>query len=207
MADQHFTPEELTAEEWRPVVGAEGAYSISSLGRVRSENRVVALKSGVLQPRRGQILRAHANPHRMGYIYTAIRFHGEKIRASHVVHRMVAEAFIRKMAAGEEVNHIDFDTANNRVANLEIVSHVDNVGHTVRASRNTRGERVGNSKLLPDDIRYIFTLRGLGLSQYEISALVGVGQTQVQRILAGTRWQHVTADLVSAHPLPNPAHD
>lgn len=203
MADQHFTPEELASEEWRPVVGAEGSYSVSSLGRVRSEDRVLYLRDGRLQRHGGKPLAVHPNPHRMGYVYTALRFDRQPLRSSRVVHRLVAEAFLRPLRNGEEVNHIDFDTANNRATNLEIVTHVENVGHTVRAGRNSRGERTVGSKLVPDDIRYIFGLRGLGLSHSEISALVGVSQTQVQRILAGTRWQHMTAGLVPVNPLPD----
>lgn len=34
------------AEEWRPVAGYESLYSISSLGRVRSEQKMIVRKNG-----------------------------------------------------------------------------------------------------------------------------------------------------------------
>jgi hypothetical protein len=43
-----------------------------------------------------------------------------------LAHRLVAEAFIRKIEDGEEVRHIDCDPANNKPDNLEIVTHKTN---------------------------------------------------------------------------------
>lgn len=39
-----------SGEKWLPVVGYEGLYSVSDLGRVRSEARVILRKDGRQQP-------------------------------------------------------------------------------------------------------------------------------------------------------------
>ena len=50
--------------------------------------------------------------------------------ASHLVHRIIASSIIgRKLSADEQVNHIDGNTTNNNVCNLEVVSHKENVKH------------------------------------------------------------------------------
>jgi hypothetical protein len=39
-------PEEY--EEWRPVVGYEGYYEVSNLGKVKSLDRIVNSKNGIM---------------------------------------------------------------------------------------------------------------------------------------------------------------
>jgi len=48
-------------EEWRPVRGFEGLYSVSSLGRVRSEPRTIFRTDGHRQPVRQRLLRFNQN--------------------------------------------------------------------------------------------------------------------------------------------------
>lgn len=53
------------------------------------------------------------------------------------VHRLVARQFIDDtLDKTRDVNHIDFDTTNNHVSNLEIVTRRENITHTVKAERN-----------------------------------------------------------------------
>ena len=46
----------MIREEWRPIPGWEGLYSISSRGRVRSEERWVEKRDGKKQPVRECVL-------------------------------------------------------------------------------------------------------------------------------------------------------
>ena len=45
----------MSAEEWKPIVGAEGFYEVSNLGRIRSLDREVAHRFG-RQVKRGKVL-------------------------------------------------------------------------------------------------------------------------------------------------------
>jgi len=65
------------------------------------------------------------------------------------VHRLVAEAFIENPYDLEEVNHKDYNRANNTVDNLEWISHGDNVRYSIAAgrhfcTRDLRGENNPN---------------------------------------------------------------
>ena len=47
-------------------------------------------------------------------------------------HRLIVEAYTgKKIPEGFHVNHIDADTLNNSVSNLEVVTHKENVAHAV----------------------------------------------------------------------------
>lgn len=70
---------------------------------------------------------------------TAIRSRGRKryLRVkiageTRLVHRIVATALVgRDLRSWETVNHIDGDTQNNCLDNLEVVTHAENVRHAV----------------------------------------------------------------------------
>lgn len=60
----------------------------------------------------------------------------------HYVHRLVAELFIGEIPKGMQINHKNFDRADNRVENLEIVTQGDNTRHSSAAGRTGGLNRV-----------------------------------------------------------------
>ena len=53
--------------------------------------------------------------------------------ARHSIHRMVWEAFNGPIEGRLEINHKDLDRSNNRLENLEIVTHQQNLQHAIDA--------------------------------------------------------------------------
>jgi DNA-binding XRE family transcriptional regulator len=88
-------------EDWKPVIGYEGIYEVSSLGRVRK----VATGLILHQSNRG------------GYRQVGLRKDGTWKTES--VHRLVAKAFLPNPDMLPQINHRDEDKANNCVENLE----------------------------------------------------------------------------------------
>jgi hypothetical protein len=111
-------PDQLLAEEWRPVVGFERVYSVSNLGRIRREG-------GGGGSRAGRIL--VQSRHNAGYLSVSLWQRNKGTGA--LVHRLVAVAFIGPVPDGQEVNHKDGDKHNNRLENLEYVTRRDNILH------------------------------------------------------------------------------
>lgn len=107
------------AEVWRPVVGWEGLYEVSNLGRVRSLVRYYDIINKLGIPmhikRGGKVLNSKVMPN--GYIIVRLHKDGEETNA--LAHRLVAQAFIPNPYNLPVVNHKDQDKANNRVENLE----------------------------------------------------------------------------------------
>lgn len=50
-------------------------------------------------------------------------------KKTYKVHRLVAEAFIKNFHDTLSVNHINYNRADNRIENLEMCTHQDNIKH------------------------------------------------------------------------------
>lgn len=104
-------------ENWKPVVGYEGYYEVSDLGRVRSVDGI--RKSGIRFNdhimHKGRILKQ--NLKKSGY-YT-VDLSKDNVIKTISVHRIVAMAFLPKPVGCDVVNHINCNKKDNRVCNLE----------------------------------------------------------------------------------------
>lgn len=101
-------------EEWKDVVGYEGRYQVSNLGRVRNKHYII------LAPQL-----THA-----GY-YKVTLFDGKK--KGKLIHRLVMEAFVGQSEL--QVNHKDFNKINNQLSNLEYTTSKENIRHFRNSNR------------------------------------------------------------------------
>ena len=108
---------ESLIEEWRDVVGFEGLYQVSNLGRVKGLDRLVDTNINNVNRRihKGKLLKPQFN--NKGYKRVNLCKNGNKNFA--FVHRLVAEAFIPNPNNYPVVNHKDENPKNNCVENLE----------------------------------------------------------------------------------------
>lgn len=111
----------MTEEIWRPVVGYEGLYEVSSYGRVRSLDRYDSRN----RFRKGRILKLSDN----GRGYLIVGLHSNNKVKNFLVHRLVAEAFLPNPENLTEVNHKDEDKSNNCVDNLEWCNRNYNINY------------------------------------------------------------------------------
>lgn len=95
-------------EIWKPVVGFEGLYEISNLGRIKSIPRRYRKEEKIMKTRfsvRGG--------------YESVILCKERKKYSKRIHRLVAEAFIPNPGKLPVINHKDENVRNNNVDNLE----------------------------------------------------------------------------------------
>lgn len=147
----------MLSEEWRPVAGYDGLYSVSSHGRVRSERRTVVYASGKKQSVQERIM----SPARKASGHLSVMLHGFARNRMHV-HRLVAIAFIGEPPSrSHEVAHGDGNPAHNAVANLRWATRSENHSDKVAHGTHNRGERHPLAKLTTEQVRSIRAAHGL----------------------------------------------
>lgn len=103
-------------ESWRPILGYEGLYEVSNLGRVR----------------RVKIITPTRKKH--GYMQISL-VDRNGVRKSFRLHRIVATAFVPNPEGKPQVNHRDENPENNRASNLEWATAEENTNYGSRTAR------------------------------------------------------------------------
>lgn len=173
-------------EQWRTIPGSDGYYSVSSLGRVRSEP-ILTSRTG---RQRGRIL--VANRDNKGYPQFQMCLPTRHTTMK--VHRAVALAFLGPRPDGYQINHKNGIKTDNRVANLEYVTCHENIRHCwehgLHDATHCEGENNCRAKLTRDDVLVIRQLYP-SLSARRLAALYGVSVTNICFIVQRKTWKHI----------------
>jgi hypothetical protein len=192
--------DDTPAEEWRPVVGYEGYYEVSSLGRVRSIPRDVNHPLGTTARKSGKIL---AVRHIWsGYMKVGLSKEGRPTTRS--VHRIVCESFHGlKPSNQHHAAHLNGVRDDNRAENVAWKTPSENAedkvlhGTSLRGRDNNppesrpRGERSGQSKLTELQVLEARKLMGMGISARSIARVMGISSSQAVSIKNRQSWSHI----------------
>jgi hypothetical protein len=138
-------PSGCQPEEWRDVVGYEGLYEVSSLGRVRSRFAV-----------NGHCL-STAGTDKDGY--PVVSLSAPDGRHTFTLHRVVCRAFHGEPTAlHNEVAHLDGVRTNARADNLQWASKVENHFHMRAHGTHPAGDRHPKARLTWGDVHDIRAL-------------------------------------------------
>ena len=125
---------------WKPVVGYEGWYEVSSKGDVRSVDHVVRY---IKHYRNIDVEATHHFKSKLltqslkGTGYRSVILSKNGVTATKLVHRLVAEAFIPNPDNKSQVNHIDGVRFHNDVNNLEWVTGSENQRKSIESGTHT----------------------------------------------------------------------
>lgn len=171
----NFIPD-IPGEVWTDVVGFEGYYVVSSKGRVKAIGK------------RSRYRVLTASIHRQGY--ERVKLSVDKFNKTYLVHRLVAEAFIRNPNNKATVNHLDGIKNNNCVWNLEWATQQENNqhAHSTGLSKTTITQIKAmclRAKITKEQILEIQELYKQGRSQLDLSLLYDISKAQICRIVNG----------------------
>ena len=110
-------------EKWKDIKDYEGRYQISNLGRCKSLRRMNWNGVGYWESPE-LILKPLST---RGYHMYILRKNSTHKAMS--VHQLVGKYFIPNPNNLPEINHIDRNKHNNKVSNLEWMTHADNMKH------------------------------------------------------------------------------
>lgn len=176
-----------TNEIWKPVVGFEGYYEVSNMGRVRSLDRSVIFKDGRKRLINGRVLRVENNNN--GYQTVSLYKNGKEKR--NLIHRLVAQAFIPNPYNLPEVNHINEAKTDNRSENLEWCTRKYNNEYSniiEKAIERRFWEKAG--KVERPVLQY--TKDGEFVAEYpstrEAERQTGIKHVQISAVCNGKKW-------------------
>lgn len=171
-----------STEVWKAIVGYEGYYEVSNLGRVRSLDRFVDLPTrwGTVAPRkhRGRLITLANN----GRDYLFVQLHKDGAKR-HYVHSLVAEAFNGPRPAGFHIHHRDHNRTNNVPENLEYTPLIQHASIDGRY-----GENHVRAKITASDVMRIRAMLVRGDSQGDIAKTLSIPESTITPIATGTNW-------------------
>ena len=169
-------------EVWKPVLGYEGLYEVSNIGRVRSlyyklVPRVRMLKLSCIGKNRP---------------YYGVSLCRNGTKSTRLVHRLVLDAFVGpgNGLTGSHLNHISTD---NRLSNLCWETQAENNFRSRRDGRQcVPGESVHNAKFSNAEAEFIRRiLAGGSVSQSALAKSLRVSQTTLSKIFLGQAYPGV----------------
>ena len=117
--------EDLPNEIWKDVVGYEDSYEVSSLGRLKSKERIVF--AGNPYKAKGKIMKQHLDSR--GYYLFVNMWNKGTVKTARV-HRLVAIAFVPNPENKKQVNHKKGIKIDNRASELEWNTKSENMKHS-----------------------------------------------------------------------------
>jgi hypothetical protein len=180
MKNLHLIPTDKPSEEiWKDIIGYEGLYKVSDFGNVKSLGNEFLRKERLLK----------LSPQSKNYLTVVLQ--KDATRKMVLVHRLVAEHFIYNIESKPQINHINGNKHDNRVENLEWVSHRENLDHAIKNNLTLKGEKNRNSKLKDVDVIKIHSLLQKGITTKELSETYNVSYSTIYGIRTNRYWKHL----------------
>lgn len=138
----------IANEEWQHIPKFNGYYSASTLGRIRSNHRVIIRNDNIKTTIKERILKQTSN----GTGYLVVYLCLNATTTTYLVHRAVADSFLENPLNKKTINHINGIKTDNRLANIERATQSENLKHAYRTGlreppmKGAFGILNGNSK-------------------------------------------------------------
>lgn len=181
-----MSPEAEQAERWLPVVGWEGIYEVSDIGRVRKLPVTITRSNGKARSIPGRILRLTVS-----HGYHCVRLHDKSRDRFARAHRLVLEAFVGPCPEGMLCRHLNGIRTDNRPENLAWGTPAENTADSIAHGTHRRGEASPKSKLTSAQVRDIRAMVRAGSTHRAAARAYGVSFNAVDAIIQRRSWAHL----------------
>ena len=117
-------------EIWKPIKNYEGYYELSNYGEIKSLIRAVKYKNSY-KVIRGRVMKCGINTNG----YRQVNLSKNKIRKTYSIAPLVWNYFDGTSRDGLDLDHIDNNKQNDRIDNLQLLTHKQN---TLKGWRNKK---------------------------------------------------------------------
>ncbi len=169
-------------EQWKPVAGFHGIYSISDTGLLRREFQTNASKSGRI------VKGYHHGRHGKKYVRYTLSHNGKSVRR--FAHVLVLTAFSGD-ACGKVPHHINNDGCDNRICNLKWVSSSENtrLAYADGCLAPRRGAASTSAKINQAVVAAIREKYKLGWSCSALAQEYGINKSTAHRVATHRTWR------------------
>lgn len=126
-----------------------------------------------------------------GYRQIDFRGHGGKIVSAH---RYMWEAVNGPIPKGMEINHVNRNKQDNRISNLELITHQQNICHACASGlKSNKGEMHPSATLTHAKAKEIRLLYAQGKRVRDIAKSLGVHRKTVSDVVWRKTWNYEEA--------------
>lgn len=180
--------EDMEGEIWKDVVGFEGLYTVSNMGRVKSSEKIVRYRWGE-RVNKARILK----PNNLDQRYDQVTLCRNKYQKKITVHRLVVITFLDMDATKNSINHKDGNKRNNCASNLEWCTQKENIDHAYKLGlmHGRKGEKHPNSLLTNDNVAQMKAMLKDGARTRDLVKIFNVSEDVIYQIKVGNSWKHI----------------
>lgn len=172
-------------EIWKSVIGYDGHYEVSNLGRIRSLDKMVKTVHGSYTLRRGRILAKAIDLSGAGYAFANLSKDGRARKFN--VHVIVLEAFVGQRPEGMQACHGNGDRTDPRLENLRWDTAKANAGDREIHGTTFRGESSCNAKLT---MAQVDEIRKSKISSLKLAGCYGVASSTIRAVRLHVNWRN-----------------